>query len=185
MLNIYGPISVPEEMIDTCRKMYPHMNEDVSSYAKGRKRVWLGREWSLNERKFFSAPDSETANKILSWSQDVIKEFSDWQPEIGLLTWSGKSGIGINPHRDDSYADYESWGINLIGECEFEYRLGYKGFTWTKEKETGIKSVNLIPGSVWQFNCKNLHSAKPSPKRLGLNLWRISSKFRMMYEMEN
>ena len=105
------------------------------------------------------------------------------EAEIGLLTYSGSENpIGINLHRDDSYADYESWGIQLSGTCEFVYMGGYRNFCWDPEKDIEEKQVyTLTPGDVFSFNCKNRHSAIPSVDRYAINLWKVSKKFRKEY----
>ncbi len=153
------------------------MKEDVSSYAKGRNRIWLNAHWDLKNKKF----DTEDClkNERL-W--EILK--SIWpEAEIGLLTYSGKENPkGINLHRDDSYADYESWGIQLSGTCQFDYAGGYKNFKWEQDRdEEYIKSYILNPGDVYRFNCKNRHSAIPSEDRYAINLWKISSKFKTEY----
>jgi len=105
------------------------------------------------------------------------------QAEIGLLTYSGgENPKGISLHRDDSYADYESYGIQLTGTCEFIYMGGYRDFKWDADKEPEIKqSYNLEPGQIYRFNCKNKHAAIPSIERYAINLWKISDKFRKEY----
>lgn len=154
------------------------LHEDVSSYARGRQRTWLNAHWDLKNKTF----DREQCfiNAEL-WS--ILKDV--WpDADIGLLTYSGDANpIGIKLHRDDSYADYESYGIQLSGTCEFLYMGGYRDFKWEMNPEPeSQRSFQLKPGDVFRFNCKNRHSAIPSQGRYAINLWKVSKKFKAEYD---
>jgi hypothetical protein len=155
-----------------------HLKEDVSSYAKGRCRTWLNMHWDLKNRIF---DKNECLRNPRLW--EIM--LSIWpEAQIGLLTYSGKTDPkGISLHRDDSYADYESVGIQLTGTCLFEYMGGYRHFHWHADKDTEEKKTfNLKPGDVFRFNCKNRHSAIPSVDRYAINLWKVSPKFKKEYD---
>lgn len=155
------------------------MREDVSSYARGRMRTWLNVNWDLKERKFTKEKDYFKNARLWEMILGI------WpQAEIGLLTYSGlEDPKGISLHRDDSYADYESYGIQLTGTCDFHYMGGYRQFKWHVDKDPEErKTYKLSPGDVFRFNCKNRHSAIPSAGRYAINLWKISDKFRKDYD---
>lgn len=167
---------VCQEMLDIAKRAELH--EDVSSYARGRQRTWLNMHWDLKDRKFTKENCLRDARM---W--EVLKKI--WpEAEIGLLTYSGEENpVGIKLHRDDSYADYESWGVQLSGRCEFLYMGGYRNFCWDQEvDDEAEQSFELGPGDIFQFNCKNRHSAVPGPGRYAINLWKISKKFRTEYD---
>lgn len=160
-----------------------YMTPDVSNYAKGRMRVWLFAEWDLKNKKFIHAPQSHIGLDILDKANQVLRLYTDWQAEIGLLTFSTDKEVGITYHRDDSYADYESWGINLSGDCKFYYKHGYPEFRYSKERDEEKEEViELVSGDIYQFNCKNLHQAMPSKNRWALNLWRVSDRALPLWE---
>lgn len=156
------------------RHVRPALTPDVSNYAKGRQRCWLGVEPPLGPtqpfRKGLEIPEDR-------WHR--LQELIDWQFDYCLVTYSGDVvPVGITPHRDASYADYEAYGLNVVGTCRFSYWEDRMGFGYT-QKRSGIKYddppshvVDLTPGQVTRFNCKNLHAAEPSPQRWGMNFWR-------------
>lgn len=158
------------------------MRPDVSSYARGRMRTWLNIHWDLKERKFSRSSDCFANDRLWAIMKDI------WpQADIGLLTYSGiENPKGIALHRDDSYADYESYGIHLSGTCEFIYMGGYRNFFWENQQDPEVRqSHQLKPGDVFRFNCKNRHSAVPGPERYAINLWKIAPKFRKDYDSIN
>ena len=146
----------------------PYLKSDVSNYAKGRQRLWLGAE-PLLYRPFNSIPGHPVEEKVL----DRFRELIEFDFDFCLVTFSGDPPIGIEPHRDAGYADFLAYGLN-IGNCKFEY--------WNSKQtlDKNFPSVpceiptvlNLVPGDVIRFNCKNLHAAYPSPNRWGINFWR-------------
>ena len=168
--------SILEEIMSIV-KLAP-LKEDVSSYAKGRQRTWLNMHWNLKDKTF----DKQNCFRNTRLWEILLNIWPEAQ--IGLLTYSGKEKpIGINLHRDDSYADYESVGVQITGECSFEYLGGYRHFRWHADKDNEEKKVfNLKPGDVFRFNCKNRHSAMPSVDRYAINLWKISPKFRKEFD---
>jgi len=167
--------SITEELLSIAKQA--PLKADVSTYAKGRQRTFLNMNWDFRDRKF----DKDCFQNERMW--EILKGI--WpEAEIGLLTYSGEENPkGINLHRDDSYADYESWGVQLSGTCEFHYMGGYKNFKWEQERDPEIdQSYTLNPGDVFRFNCKNRHSAIPSINRYAINLWKIAEKFKRDYD---
>lgn len=153
----------------------PHLTEDVSSYARGRKRAWLNIEPTLTNpvRELPAVYVPEAYMKALA-------ERIEWEFDYCLVTFSGVlDAKGIAPHRDASYADYEAYGLNVSGTCLFNYWNGRPSFGEAVEKVVYNPKVHkpthrfmLEPGEILRFNCKNLHSAEPSPARWNMNFWR-------------
>lgn len=154
-----------------------HLKPDVSGYARGRMRVWLDVEPSLT--------DPVRLSKGLPVSEFVKQRLFDligWSFDYALVTYSGdEKPIGITPHRDARYADYEAVGLNVSGTCDFSYWEGRKSFGKSRSVvehhphvDPPTHSLFLEPGDVIRFNCKNLHSAQPSACRWNINFWRAS-----------
>lgn len=153
------------------------LKADVSSYAKGRQRTFVHMNWDFRDRKF----DKDCFKNDRMW--EILTGI--WpEAEIGLLTYSGNENPkGIDLHRDDSLHNYESWGVQLSGTCEFHYMGGYKNFYWEQDREEEKDQTFILnPGDVFRFNCKNKHSAIPSIERYAINLWKISDKFKKDYD---
>jgi hypothetical protein len=153
----------------------PHLTPDVSNYAKGRLRVWLGTEPTLTSptRLLQGLPTPEPITKRLA-------DITGWPFDFCLATYSGDTtGIGIGPHRDASYADYEATSMNVTGESRFSYwegrhAFGYAANTREFDPKTDAATHTILQtaGQLIRFNCKNLHAAEPGPKRWSLNFWR-------------
>jgi len=148
----------------------PHLERDVSSYARGRERVWLQYEWDLKERVF---RQGLKLGKLWRFCKEIYPE-----AQLGLIS---RGAIGITAHRDDSYANYKAYGINL-GQCKWQYNLEYPGYMWVpnsrKINPPEITVMNMTGGEVIRFNCKNLHAAlECSEDRWSINLWTVSPKF--------
>lgn len=134
----------------------PRLKPDVSVYAKGRLRCWLGVEPSLT-RVVTERPGVEVSPKIINRLTEII----EWRFDYCLVTFSAEAAIGITPHRDASFADREARGLNVTGYCQFSYSS--PGVTET---------VMLEPGDLIKFDCKNVHGAVPNSNRWGMNFWR-------------
>lgn len=161
-------------------KIKPHLRADVSNYARGRLRVWMGWEPSLSQK--YPHPTAGLQwGQALAGGQNMETRFEHiigWKFDYCLITYSGDNAIGIGPHRDASYAAYEAYGLNCVGTSVFKYWNDRNAFGYTTER-TGIKQddppshvLELQPGDIVHFNCKNLHSAEPTAGRWGMNFWR-------------
>lgn len=154
----------------------PKLTPDVSNYARGRQRAWLGIEPTL------TSPTRHLQGVAVATEYlDRLANLIGWRFDYCLATYSGdgEEGVGITPHRDASYADYEAWGWNLCGTAEMRYWMGRECFgrgPTVKEhdprQDPPTDVLQLQPGDVLRFNCKNLHAAYPSPRRWNLNFWR-------------
>lgn len=176
MIEITKTIPNPEKIVTWLENIIkPHLVPDVSNYAKGRLKTWLGAEPTLTSpTKILQG--TEIDDKILKRLAELI----EWDFDFCLVTYSGdENAIGISPHRDASFADYEAIGVHLSEECLFNYWMGREEFgkspnkyEFNPHKEAPTHSFELIPGQVIKFNCKNFHSASPSSKRWNLNFWK-------------
>jgi hypothetical protein len=101
-----------------------YLQKDVSNYAKGRLRTWLNIEPSLTSPTT-TKQGTGVSDKIVNRLKDLIC----WDFDYALVTYSGDNkAIGIAPHRDASYADYEARALHISGECRFDYWMGRKEF---------------------------------------------------------
>lgn len=161
-----------ENWLETYIRKY--LKPDVSNYAKGRLRTWLNKEPSLSSpTKIYEG--TQVNEKVLKRLAELI----EWDFDFCLVTYSGDDAIGISPHRDASYADYEAYALHISGECKFDYWMGREEFGKSpNKKEFNIKaeepthSLILSPGDLVHFNCKNVHAASPSARRWNANFWR-------------
>ncbi len=141
-----------------------HLTPDVSSYARGRLRCWLGTEPALG-------PNHRPAGGLIlpdAWTQR-LHDIVGWPFDYCLVTYSGdRDAIGITPHRDAGFADAEAWSLNLTGECQFDY-WSDRGAQATSSP---TESLLLKPGMLTRFDCKHIHAATPSARRWAMNFWR-------------
>jgi hypothetical protein len=157
------------------RLVRPHLTPDVSSYARGRLRAWLGVEPPLSSHGR-ERPGLDVGQRAM----DRLAELIEWGFDFCLVTYSGDGpvGVGIGPHRDASYADFEARGLHVSGEAVFRHWRDYEGLGRSRRvgNHTGddppTTVLTLTPGQVLAFNCKDQHAAEPGPHRWGLNFWR-------------
>jgi hypothetical protein len=159
-----------------------NLRPDVSNYAKGRLRVWLDDEPSLTANVRISQ-----GLRIPAGIRQRLRDLIKWDFDYALVTYSGDfEAIGIKPHRDARYADYEAVGLNVSGTCRFDYWAGRQSFgkspnliEYDPRYDAPTDCLNLAAGDVVKFNCKNLHSATPSKKRWNINFWRKAPQVRL------
>jgi hypothetical protein len=140
-----------------CRRNIELMSCDVSSYAKGRYRLWLFHECNLKTGKITKGYYDD---RLWNFCQRVYSGTN-----IGLLTFGGKVGniqsTGlIQLHRDHSYSQVIARTVNL-GSCIFNY---------------DGKDYQLNDGDIIEFNCKKLHGVTKilSEERFSINLWKLN-----------
>lgn len=155
-----------------------HLVPDVSNYAKGRLRVWLNTEPSLTNPTRLSESRLQVNETLTKRLQEII----EWPFDYCLITYSGDdNAIGISPHRDASYADYEAYTLNLTGDALFEYWNERQSFGYSRDTvDLGANApptsvLSLTSGDLVHFNCKNKHAASPSTKRWSLNFWKAKA----------
>jgi len=169
---------IPGEMPALARwleaEVKPQLTGDVSNYSKGRPRCWLRIEPGLIS-KIKDQPGVHTPNEY--W--EFLEWITGWRFDYCLVTYSGdETPVGITPHRDSGFADYEAYGLNITSTSEFRYwnaRNSF-GFSHPVRELTAYDPpthvVEQTPGMVTRFNCKNIHAAIPQPKRWAMNFWR-------------
>lgn len=152
----------------------PRLTPDKSNYAKNRMRAWLRTEPPLGNTQPFR-PGIPMSDPMWARLQEIVS----WKFDYCLVTYSGMTeAIGITPHRDASYADWEALGLNVSGTCRFSYWNDRLSFGRGPSSETcpfpGNPSnvIDLVPGDLVRFNCKNVHSAEPSANRWNMNFWK-------------
>jgi len=166
------------------KNIKPYMTPDVSSYARGRLRAWLKYEPSL-----FAPIVLKPAVPVPDQVWIGLQKLIGWDFNYCLATFSGKDEpTGILPHRDAAYADYEAYGLNVTETCEFKYWMGRESFGsvpdthgYNPEKDLPTHVLNLVPGQLIRFNCKNIHQAIPSSNRWNLNFWKSNPKRDVQY----
>lgn len=161
------------------RNVYKYLGQDVSSYARGRKRVWLQTEYPLSMRhqEFQPGIDDE---RLWSWIQKLWYKAGYEEPPESALAIHG--GVPISFHPDAPAAAPESLQINL-GGTEFVIdespKYERKGKIYVPESPV---SHILDTGEVSKFNCKHVHSTiNPNKDRWSIIVWRISSQARYRY----
>lgn len=168
--------SIQEAILTHLETMKSELDNDVSRYAKGRQRFWLGTEWNLKDKTF------ETSGK---WNSQLWELCNRVYPDVdmALITYSGDEGAaGIDMHRDDSYADFEARSISIEtikgAYTDWSMKQSYPGMNWTSEqnKNAPQQDFSLPSGSIISFNCKNPHAASPGAGRWSINLWKVSAK---------
>lgn len=171
MLNRLGRIN-PANLAQLTQHLESNkdrLTADVSSYAPNRQRYWLQHEWDLGKRTFTPAIRDERIWRYCQY----------WMPDadLGLVV---HGPIGITPHRDDSYADWRCVGMNLGGLEAWHYDCQYPEFQWTSDlNPSNPQRHEVLPGAVFEFNCKNLHAAiNPAPDRWAIFLWKLSRKYK-------
>ena len=174
MIEIHHQIPNPTRLENWLNQMVrSHLVPDVSNYAKGRLRQWINVEPTLTSPTRLLRSPLQLDDKIIN----RLKELIEWDFEFALITYSGdNSPVGISAHRDASYADYETFGLHVSGEAQFDYWMERNSFGYSRgslpETKDPTHSIQLQPGQVVRFNCKNRHACNPGPQRWNINFWK-------------
>lgn len=150
------------------------LKSDISNYAKGRQRFWIEAEWDLRHKTFRKAVKMPRLNQYLK------RLNIDY--DLGLIAY----GVtGIDWHRDDSYANFIAYSINLSSQpYEWGYQANYPSYQYSKQDPNAKQQIYLLkPGDVIKFNCKNPHSALGKDSdRWSINLWTVKPKFKSDFQ---
>ncbi len=145
-------------------RLIDKMKEDVSSYAPGRRRLWLFHEANLG-----NPPTTKAAHFDKFWWDLGQRLYPGCQ--IALLTFGGEtenfsSDARISWHRDHSYAMPCALGISFGAKAIFGYDYS---------RQSGDKrKIKLAPGTIFQFDCKHLHAVlKHDPGRFSIMYWKL------------
>ena len=189
---------IHDDVINYINESRHKLTPDVSNYATGRLRAWIGLEAPLTDKQTFKPAAFDFNDRLWKWLHLFCIAKLNFEPEIALLhvggadcsdpeesPTDGNGGeCGIKMHRDAGYADFRAVGINLIGEATFGYQALYPAQDkWSKEwdKEVKLQIVKMTRGTCVVFNCKNPHFAQVGPNRWCINAWRIKDKRREEY----
>lgn len=151
----------------------PLLKNDVSRYANGRQRFWIRAEWDLQKKCFHPAIDIPRLDRYL---KAIGIEY-----DLGLIAYGS---VGIDWHRDDSYAEYPAISINLSSQpYAWGYQACYPGYFWSRQVVAERKIYQLQPGDIIKFNCKNPHAAiGRDSDRWSINLWKVKNKYQHDYK---
>ena len=167
--------TIPPLAVRTTRAMIaaeiePMMSADVSTYARGRRRAWLGPEPRLGARRGSNARQGyypgpwNTHPAIEAFCRYIWEEYLPDEPPLGpILVTSGTQGI--SPHRDASYARPIALTINL-GDA-----LWLHNRDRDSQARDGLTEMRLTGGEILAFDCKHIHACRPAADRLALHLW--------------
>lgn len=190
---------ISPEVVSYVEANRDRLTKDVSNYAKGRMRAWIGLEAPLTERHDFQKAAFGYQDWLWGWLSEFCNQHLNFDPELGLIhvggadcsdpeemPINGRGGeCGIRSHRDAGYADFKAVGINLSGTASFGYWPHYPDQDrWSKEQNNPAQPqiVQMQPGTCVVFNCKNPHFGQAGPNRWCINAWRVSKKRRESFE---
>lgn len=158
----------PEEVAWITEKLeeriLPHLKSDVSSYARGRQRVWMPYEAPLDSQTNINQPFTPGVldDEIWQWIVDLCAKHG-FKAETCLISKGGS----IKPHRDTTYAAAWAVGINL-GVCNWHIASD-------RNSAKTDYSMSLTGGEVFKFNSKHVHAVTDSsPDRWAINVWAIA-----------
>lgn len=134
------------------------LRADVSNYAKGRLRAWIGMEPHLSPDRSKDKP-GEIDDKIFNYCTKVFEEF--FRVDYVLVTFSAKQATGISYHRDAGYCKGDAGTINLGGAL-----FGIKD-----RAEKNEQLFELTGGEVIVFDSKAPHFCNPQPNRWAIHCW--------------
>jgi hypothetical protein len=139
MLSVFQN-TIDNEVLEYLDQNISKLVPDVSNYAKGRLRAWIGLEAPLTDKQSFKLGQFTYNDFIWEWLNKFCIDNLSFTPEIALVhiggadcsdpedyPKDGKGGAcGIKEHRDAGYADFRAVGINLRGNATFGYRAIYQ-----------------------------------------------------------
>lgn len=158
------------------KNILPHLQSDVSNYAKGRQRVWLPYEAPLGNQPFTAGLlDGE----VWQWIVDRCAKHG-FTAQVALISKGGN----INPHGDTTYAATWAMGFNL-GKCDWHIQNDRNAKrTPARPSQADLDAyyqspttshLSLSGGEVFKFNCKHEHAVtNAAPDRWSINVWAIA-----------
>ena len=154
----------PEEIAEITalleKNVLPHLQSDVSNYAKGRQRVWLPYEAPLGNQPFTTGLMDD---EVWQWIVDRCAKHG-FKAQVALISKGGN----IKPHRDTTYAAAWAIGFNL-GKCDWHIAS-------TRDSAKTDFTMNLVGGEVFKFNSKHTHAVTNAESdRWSINVWAIAT----------
>jgi len=147
------------------------LTSDVSQYAPNRKRAWLDAEWDLKHKRFIKAHPMH--DRLRVYLQKLNIPF-----DLALIAYGAS---GISWHRDDSYANFVAYSVNLSTKpYEWGYQRCYPSFKYEAQNPKAKREIHTLqPGEIIKFNCKNPHAALDhDDERWSINLWTVKPKYK-------
>lgn len=170
VIALMSPQEVEATRTIVAAEIEPMMSADVSSYARGRRRAWLGPEPRLGARRGSNAAQGyypgpwNTHAAVEAFCRRIWRRFLPEEPPLGpILVTSGTQGI--SPHRDASYARPIALTINL-GDA-----LWLHNAERHSQQHDSLTEMRLTGGEILAFDCKHIHACRPAPDRLAIHLW--------------
>jgi hypothetical protein len=132
--------------------LLPVATPEQAKCARGRLNLWLEAEPVYSIKKYKSAHHDE---RIWQFIKRIY-------PQAALAqVYFATGNIGINWHRDASYAKPEAYILNLGKVC-----------LESKSNQGKVTSLELTGGEIIRFNSKLLHRAIPREEsRVGIGIW--------------
>lgn len=146
------------------RDIAPILETDVSSYARGRQRIWMPYQAPLDTAANITQPFEPKLMhaELWQWIVNICDQYG-----IKAQTALISKGGSIKPHRDTTYAAEWAFGINL-GECKWSIASD-------RDSSKTDYTMLLKGGEVFSFNSKHVHSVSDvSPDRWAINVWAIA-----------
>ena len=172
----------------TCESVRTHLDSlsgnlypDVSNYAKGRERFWVGTEYPLS-LKYQQFKVGVRDRKLEDWLKDIwAKSGLTGSPESALAIYGD---VPIEFHPDAPCAAPEAISVNLGGTTFIHDTVvnGPSNRNGRIYTPTAPIEHTLDMGEVTRFNCKHVHATvAPQPDRWSIIIWQISQYGRTAY----
>ena len=173
--------STCDGVIQHLNSLSGHLYPDVSNYARGRKRFWLGTEYPLS-LKYQQFKGGVRDPRLEKWIRDVWAQSGlGGRPESALAIFGD---VPIEYHPDAPCAAPHAIQVNL-GGTRFIHDSVVSGPSNRNGRLYTPSSPiehTLDMGEVTRFNCKHVHAtAEPEPDRWSIIVWQISGYGRTAY----
>jgi hypothetical protein len=152
--------TIMEQVVDYLEmNIQPILGVDVSTYAPGRKRLWLEDDAPLSLSRPWAKGHQD--ERLWNWIVTVLEPYK-FKPMFGLVS---KGGV-IHKHRDASTLNYRAFAINL----------GKVTWCYAPNEESPLR-YNMVGGEVFSFNSKIPHwTEEVDENRWAFNFWTVSNK---------
>ena len=174
--------STSDNVIEHLNGLSSNLYPDVSNYANGRQRFWLGTEYPLS-LKYQQFRSGVRDKRLEQWIKSIWTESGlAGRAEAALAIYGD---VPIDFHPDAPCAAPECIQINLGGTTFIHDSVpsgpsNRKGRIYTP---TAPIEHTLDKGEITRFNCKHVHATvAPQPDRWSIIVWQISNYGRKAYQ---
>ena len=152
VIQILPPDRVRQIKAHITQNLLPLAQPEKAKCARNRLNLWLKAEPNYSTKKYMPAFEDERL-----WT--FIKRVN---PDAALAQiYFATGGIGIDWHRDATYAKPEAYIVNLGKVC-----------LESRDRSDKLTSLELTGGEIIKFNSKHLHRAIPrEDSRIGIGIW--------------